>query len=180
MNIVQPLQCMTRERCNNNAKKRTFWQYKIDVFHKKMFRYYTRHEPTNAEKKAAAEYTRRVDVFEKLKEKYTKDKIETLEDLKDFLEKHIYSVPLTFFTVYEYLKYVEDPKMMEEKPLDWMDFDKSVQYITKAVTANLVSDDLKSTLQAMYTFVQKNSNKSSIGNHIYTTLSNYMELIQRI
>lgn len=74
--------------------------------------------PTNNEKRAAhlkdledrvAKYNTRVKVFDKLKAKYRDSvKIETLDELKNFLVKHYSRVPLTFFTLYDYLKSVEN------------------------------------------------------------------------
>tara|TARA_B110000858_G_scaffold17751_1_gene17914 strand:+ start:102 stop:671 length:570 start_codon:yes stop_codon:yes gene_type:complete len=67
------------------------------------------HKPTVEEGNSTAEYNSRVKVFDELKAKYRDNvKIETLDELKIFLVKHYSRVPLTFFTLYNYLKFVEN------------------------------------------------------------------------
>lgn len=79
---------------------------------KDMFRKYV---PSEEENEKMEKYRLRVPVFDALKIKYQNGGIDTLKNLKEYLEKHYTRVPLTFFTLYGYLKSVENEPLENVK-----------------------------------------------------------------
>lgn len=69
---------------------------------------YHKYVPTLEEQRKMEEYKLRVKVFDELKIKYQNGGIDTLDKLKFFLTKHYKRIPLTFFTLHDYLESVEN------------------------------------------------------------------------
>jgi hypothetical protein len=143
--------------------------------------YFMPHQPTDKEKQSAAEYNSRVKVFDELKAKYIiggtgTDTIDDLEKLKNFLKKHYYPVPLTFFTLYDFMQQDEknevsfnqdidqfDQTISENGKFRWDDFNNSVRHIANALTKYRVSSTVKDKLEEMRAAIGSKSGDIHVG-----------------
>jgi len=139
------------------------------------------HKPTVEEENSTAEYNSRVKVFDELKAKYIiggtgTDTIDDLEKLKNFLKKHVYPVPLTFFTLYDFMQQDEKNEVSFNQDIDqidqtitynfqfrWGDFDTCVRHIANTLTKYRVSSTVKDKLEEMRAAIGSKSGDIHVG-----------------